>query len=144
MYDDYTRKLPTYTPAPPPEKSVPLTVLKHVGWFLYAVLATILTLGIFLRFHLLTLRLRPQELGGVRAGFYGCTHVYRENAGISRSDFLVVSTWHGKSRYPVAHISHAQTGIFNVNVQSSGGRTAHLGTWETRRVAAFVNNQVAE
>jgi hypothetical protein len=118
-----------------------MTILKQTGWYAYAALATILTIGGFLRFHLVTVRIR--KIGGVRAGTYGGTHVYREKGSLSLTDYLVISKWHGKGRYPVRKIAYAQTGITNVRVESSGGQVTKLRTWQTRTVAAYINNQVA-
>jgi hypothetical protein len=58
------------------------------------------------------------------------------------TNFLVISTWHGKTRYPVRQIANAGTGPLRVSVESSGGKTSKLATWTTRAVAAFVNAQV--
>lgn len=111
-----------------------MNALKAIAWYTYAVLATVLTIGLFIRFHLITVRKR--ELSGVRAGAYGCTHIYREDK------FVVVSTWHGKSRYPVSQISYAATGPLRVKLQSTGGLMGKLATWQTRPVASFINLQV--
>jgi hypothetical protein len=117
-----------------------MNTLKAIGWYLYAVLATILTLGIFIRFHLVTVRERT--LGGIRAGFWGGTHLYREDK------FLVVSKMLGKKRYPVVQISYADTGVLNVSLATSGSRNKRasrkINTWMTRSVAAFINAQVPE
>ena len=127
-----------YTIEPTLRRSPLAAVALTTAWYLYATLATILTLGLFIRFHLITVRKRT--LGGVRAGTFGCTHVYRE------SSFLVVSTWHGKQRYPVTQVSYAETGLFKVRVATSGSRRrggSKLRTWQTRTVSDFINSQVA-
>lgn len=113
-------------------------ILKTVAWYLYALMATVLTLGGFIRFHLITVRMRT--LGGVRAGFFGGIHIYRE---ADRS--LTVSTWLGKKRYPCSQISYAETGPFRVQVATSGSRKRggeKIATWQTRKVADFINQQV--
>ena len=61
-----------------------MQVLKQVGWYLYAVLATVLTLGVFIRFHLVTVRMN--QLGGLRAGGLGGAHVYHELGTTSGAD----------------------------------------------------------
>jgi hypothetical protein len=114
-------------------------ILKTTGWYIYAAILTILTIGMFPRFHLVTRRLHG--LGGVRAGTFGGTHVYHET-NATGDDFLLVSTWHGKARYPVRQIAYAGTGPLRVSVESTGGKTTKLATWQTRSVAAFVNAQV--
>ena len=118
-----------------------MNILKQIGWWTYAVLMSILTLGIFIRFHLVTVRKRT--LGGVRAGTYGGTHVYRTTTAPPLSAaYLVVSTWYGKKRFPVTHISFAQTKPFAVVVASTGTPVAKLNTWQTRTVANFINTQI--
>lgn len=112
-------------------------MMKKIGYYILATLLTVVTLGGYLRFHLVTRRMRT--LGGVRAGKWGGIHVYREPT------FLVVSRWRGKQRYPVQQISYAQTGMMKVRVATSGsgsGRGRRLVTWQTRSVAEFVNAQV--
>jgi hypothetical protein len=115
-----------------------MKIVKLTLWWIFAVLASILTLGIWDRSHLVTIRMRT--LGGVRAGLFGGTHVYRESG--NPGDFLVISRWRGKSRYPINRIAFASTGIWNVHIESSGGRTDKLMTWKTRKAAAFINSQV--
>lgn len=116
-----------------------IAIVKTIGWYAYATLVTALTLGGFLRFHLVTVRRRT--LGGVRAGSYGGTHIYREDK------FLVISRWYGKARYPVTQISYADTGLMRVHVASSGSRSKRasrkINTWMTQGVASFINEQVA-
>jgi hypothetical protein len=116
-----------------------MNILNKILWWIFAVLATVLTLGIWVRTHLVTVRMRT--MGGVRAGAFGGTHLYHE-AGHG-SDFLVISTWHGKSRYPINRIAYASIGLLKVSVESSGGKTSKLSTCQTRTVAEFVNKQVA-
>jgi hypothetical protein len=109
--------------------------LRMVGYGMLAAVLTIVTLGGYLRFHLVTVRRRT--LGGVRAGKWGGIHVYREGT------FLVVSRWRGKQRFPVAQISYAETGMLKVRVATSGSRRGKkLVTWQTRTVSAFINAQV--
>lgn len=115
-----------------------MNIVKQIAWWFFAVLASILTLGIWDRSHLVTIRMRT--LGGVRAGLFGGTHVYRESG--SQGDFLVISRWRGKDRHPVNRIAFASTGIWTVSIESSGGKTSKLSTWKTRKVAAFINAQV--
>ncbi|CNF89684.1 Uncharacterised protein [Mycobacterium tuberculosis] len=117
-----------------------MNIVKQIAWWLYAVLASVLTLGIWCRSHLVTIRMRT--MGGVRAGVFGGTHIYRESE--SKGDFLVISRWRGKSRYPVSRIASASTGLWTVGVESSGGNTNKLPTWQTRTVAAFINSQVRQ
>jgi hypothetical protein len=115
-----------------------MNIVKQIAWWFFAVLASVVTLGIWDRSHLVTIRIRT--LGGVRAGLFGGTHVYRESG--NPGDFLVISQWHGKSRYPVNRIAFASTGIWKVSIESSGGKTSKLSTWKTAKVAAFINAQV--
>lgn len=115
-------------------------LLKAAGWWAYAVLVAVLTLGLFIRFHLVTVRKRT--LGGVRAGVYGGTHVYFERNPATGVPFLVIGTWHGKKRYPVNRIAYADTGPLTVSLESSGGKRSKLATWQTRTVAEFVNASV--
>jgi hypothetical protein len=120
-----------------------MSVLKQIGWYTYAVLITVLTLGVFLRFHLITVRKRT--LGGVRAGTYGCVHVYRED--LSNVSFVVVSGMVSKKRYPVSKVSYAETGVFKVRLSTSGSRRGgdrKINTWQTRTVATFINAQIGE
>jgi len=117
---------------------IAVKALKTIAWYLYALLATALTLGGFIRFHLITVRKRT--LGGVRAGFFGGIHIYRES-----DKALTVSGWVGKKRYPLTQISYAETGPFKVMVATSGSRKRggqKITTWQTRKVADFVNQQV--
>ena len=110
-----------------------MKALKTAGWYFYASLVSILTLGLFIRFHLITVRKRTL---GVRAGVLGCTHVQRG------AEFLIISTWHGKKRFPANRIAYAQTGPLRVKLESSGGKTAALRTWQTRTVADYINKQI--
>jgi len=115
-----------------------MKVLKAIGWYFYAVLVTILTLGGFLRFHLITVRRRT--LGGVRAGTFGGIQIFRD-----ADKFLTVSRWRGKQRYPLNQISYAETGILSVGVDTSGSRPRKgnkFATWQTRTVADFINRQI--
>lgn len=118
-----------------------MNILKQTGWWIYATLATILTLGLFARFHLITVRKR--NLGGVRAGVLGCTHVYKEIKPAVQGNlggaFLVISTWYGKKRYPTGQIAYADTKPLTVHVASTGAPMSSLATWQTRTVASFVN-----
>jgi hypothetical protein len=56
--------------------------------------------------------------------------------------FLIASTWRGKKRFPANRIAYAQTGPLKVGVESSGGKTVALRTWQTRTVADYINKQV--
>jgi hypothetical protein len=125
----------------PNPQPLAVRVLATSAWYLYALLVTVLTLGIFPRFHLVTVRRR--SMGGVRAGTYGGQHVYRED--LPNGSFLVVSSLLGKRRYPVSQISYAETGVFKVIVDTSGSRHGRkLNTWQTSAVSEFVNAQVAQ
>src|ERR1700744_3435596 len=93
-------------------------IVKATLWYAYATVATIVTMGVFARFHLITVRKRT--LGGVRAGTWGGIHVYRED--MAGASFLVVSRLLGKRRSPVSQISYAETGVFKVRVATSGSR----------------------
>jgi hypothetical protein len=116
-----------------------MKILKSILWWALAVVLTILTLGIWTRAHLVTVRLRAT--GGVRAGMFGGTHVYTETAA-NGTVFLVISTWHGKTRFPASRIANASTFISKVSVESSGGKTSRISAWKPRTVAAFIGTQV--
>jgi hypothetical protein len=113
-----------------------MNTAKKISYYVLASLLTAVTLGGYLRFHLVTRRMRT--LGGVRAGKFGGIHIYRDGT------FLIVSRWRGKARYPVSQISYADTGMFKVRVSTSGSRRGRnaIVTWATRPVADFINGQV--
>jgi hypothetical protein len=109
--------------------------LKLAAWYgLYAPLMTIITLGGFIRFHLITVRERT--LGGVRAGTFGEIHVYVDDKG------LVVSRVTGKRRIPFRQLADAETGVLKVRVDATSGHGARFGSWSPSTVAAFIGNAV--
>src|ERR1700749_400158 len=91
-----------------------MQVLKKVGWYLYAVLATVLTLGVFIRFHLVTVRMN--RLGGLRAGGLGGAHVYHELGTMSGADYITVSRWFGKTRMPLTQLGHTETKLATITI----------------------------
>lgn len=112
-------------------------------WYLYAVLATILTLGAFIRFHLVTVRIAKN--GGKRAGGLGGKHVYQETTGTNDTEYVTVSTWSGKNRMPVRQLGHTETRLATVTIVFKGKRKAYeLWAWGAGSVAEYVNNVITD
>lgn len=120
-----------------------MAILKQIGWYTYAALATILTFGVFLRFHLVTVRMR--SLGGLRAGGLGGKHVYHEVGSMSGADYIVVSTWFGKSRMPLKQLGHTETKLATVTIVFKGKRKPYaLWAWSAGVVAEYVNDFITD
>lgn len=120
-----------------------MKILKTSLWYLYAVLATILTLGAFIRFHLVTVRMR--SLGGLRAGGLGGKHVYHEVGSLTGADYMVVSTWLGKSRMPVKQLGHTETRLAAATIVFKGKRAPYrLFSWSAGVIAEYVNDFITD
>lgn len=114
--------------------------LKILGKCLLAVLLTILTLGVYIRFHLITARKR--HMGGVRGGLLGGKHVYESQ---NKATFIVVSTWRGKTRMPVMQLNHTASRMSVVTIAMYGKRQSiDVFSWQAARLAEFVNDRVSD
>lgn len=118
-----------------------MKALKTVGYYLLAALLTVLTLGTYVRFHLVTVRKR--KLGGVRGGALGGKHVYAEAR--DKATFVVVSTWAGKNRLPVGQLNHTQTALGTVSVAMYGKRKAvGVFSWQASALSGFINDRISD
>lgn len=116
-------------------------MLKKIGWYAYAALATILTLGVFPRFHLITVRKRT--LGGVRAGNFGCIHVYvadgpTEPDGWPTYSHLVIQKMFSMTELDLNKIAYINRKPIVVSVESTGGKIVSIATLQARKLETFL------
>jgi len=116
-------------------------VMKKIGWWTYAVLATILTLGVFPRFHWVTLQ--KQKTGGVRAGKFGCVYIYVKD-GPPGYRTLSVRKLLTEQSFPLDKIAYADREPGKVRIESSGGQIAWVQSWHSRAVVEFILAQTRE
>lgn len=120
-----------------------MKILTVTLWYLYAALVTVLTLGTFIRFHLVTVRIRKN--GGKRAGGLGGKHVYRETVSANGAEYVTISAWSGKNRMPVRQLGHTETRVATVTVVFKGKRKAYeLWAWGAGNVAEYINNFITD
>lgn len=110
-------------------------ILQKTGWYLYAALITVLTLGIYPRFHLITIR--KTIIGGVRAGNFGCTHVYLDTGG----KHLVISRMFSRQYMPLAAIAYVNKHPISVQLESSGGKRVNIATVQARQLEEYITLQ---
>lgn len=117
-----------------------MLVLKQIGWWVYAVLMTILTLGVFVRFHLVTKQLR--ELGGVRAGMFGCTLVIY--GYLDREHFLAIRRWWGQDQIPLKQVASVGTmPIATITIETTGGKAPRIMAWSLAEVENYIRSGIS-
>ncbi len=113
-----------------------MNILKQAGWYTYAALATILSMGIYPRFHLITVRKRT--MGGVRAGRAGWIHVHLD----PEFHYLVISGLFTKQHLPLDRIAYVEKQPMAVKIESTGGKTVNVFCTQPKVLERFVTTYV--
>lgn len=114
-----------------------MEVLKKIGWWTYAVLATILTLGVFPRFHWVTIQKR--KTGGMRAGAFGCVYLYvKADERFPGTFDLRVKGMLTEQVFPLEKIAYVEREPGKLRIESSGGRVGTVQSWNTRPLVEYV------
>ena len=117
-----------------------MEVLRKIGWWSYAVLATILTLGVFPRFHWVTVQKRT---AGMRAGRFGCTYLYvKADERFPGTFDLRVKGLFTEQVVALEKIAYVDRAPGRLLIESSGGRVAVVQAWHTRPLVDYVTAHV--
>lgn len=108
-------------------------ILKVIGLVLLRTIQTVITIGLFWRFHWVTKQIRAS--GGKRGGVFGMTYVH------SDGERLVISRMLTKTRIALSQIAAVDRSWFpymGVQVDTTGERAPQIPAWTPRALAEYI------
>jgi hypothetical protein len=108
-------------------------IIKGIGLVLLRTIQTVLTLGLFWRFHWITTQIRAK--GGRHAGALGMIYVQ------SDGERLVISRMLRKTRvslHQVAAVDRSWFPVMGVQIDTTGVRAPTVPTWAPRALGEYI------